>query len=141
MIKLRLAMLWIFHSFFMSAHAVCWTWEPGMVDKFSAGVVMHEKLLFIPIPEGGYPMEIALIIAALLVGVPSLLACLLFILKDKFNRKLNIFWGITFTIFNIYHMTPECFSWGHAKVTTISQIIIAAVITWYAWIWKVEETA
>jgi Family of unknown function (DUF6326) len=82
-----------------------------------------------------------LFVAAFLLLIPSLMVCLAVILKPTFNRALNIFLGIFYTLFVALVGVSSISEWRSFYVFyAVVEICLTSLIVWYAWHWERVET-
>ena len=72
--------------------------------------------------------------SAILMVIPSVMVFMSLTLKAKVNRWANIILGIVFTgVVLITLLMPG--SWAYYYVFAITEIVLYALIVWYAWKW------
>ena len=124
--RTRIAVLWIFMAVAMSAHGLLVAMVPGGLEKAISEV---ESM--------GSGM---LVFMALFWLVPLWLAFVSMTLKDSANRWVNFILGIIFTLLNIWHFTEHVTEPAVEQILIIgSTVVVAALITWYAWRWPKQE--
>jgi len=98
--------------------------EPGVLEQFlSSGEIGGEKIG----PE-------LLLLFAIIVLVPLIMAFLSLTLKDSTNRWANIIVGIVFTVFQLdalIETLAQPSAW--AILMELSKVVAPALIVWYAW--------
>ena len=83
--------------------------------------------------------EILLVFAILLL-VPLVMAFLSLTLKDSTNRWANIILGIVFAGLELLALIETLAApSAHATLLTVSKIVVAASIAWYAYKWPKQE--
>jgi len=131
LLKIKIAVLWIFLAVAMSASRILWFMAPGTIDEIMSGMA-----------EGMQISTGLLLFFALPWLIPLAMAFLSVTLKDLANRKANIILGIIFTVFYIGHLFMHIIQgklpFDHL-VMCILMIILPALIFWYAWKWPKKE--
>ena len=106
------------------------TMEPGVLDEFiKTGTIDGMKIG----PE-------VLLLFAILLLVPLIMAFLSLTLKNPTNRWANIIVGIVFTgvqLFALIETLAQPSAW--TILMEISKVVVAALIVWYAWKWPKQE--
>jgi hypothetical protein len=129
--KTRITALWLIMAVVYSAHMALSIFEPGVIQMLTSGEMQISEFMFI----------FSTLFAWL---IPLTLAFLSISLKDHPNRWTNIILGIVFTIVNIGHLAIEQFTQPsihmaqpsvHQFILNLATVLIAALITWYAWKW------
>jgi len=97
--------------------------EPGVIEQIIAGEVEGMKIG----PE-------LLLLLAILLLVPLVMAFLSLTLKDSINRWANIILGIVYTggaltDLPVYIAKPS----AHGILMWLSALVASALIVWYAW--------
>ena len=131
LLKIRIAVLWIFLAVAMSATRILYFMTPGVIDEIISGMT-----------EGMQITTGLLLFFSLLWLIPLVMAFLSVTLKDVANRKANIILGIIFTVFYIGHLFMHLMK-GQLPldhlVMCILMIILPALIFWYAWKWPKQK--
>ncbi len=82
-----------------------------------------------------------LLIASIILAIPSVMVALSIFLKPKINRILNILFGTIFTIMMIFIGIMSTNEWYLFYIfLSFLESIITALIVWYAWKWPKEKT-
>lgn len=103
--------------------------EPGIIAQLMAGEAEGQKI---------NPGMILLF--AILMLVPMMMAFLSLTLKDSLNRWLNIIVGAVFAVLwfiSVIEATQSAY-WGGALMT-LSAVVASALIVWYAWKHRLES--
>jgi hypothetical protein len=75
---------------------------------------------------------------AVLMVIPSVMVFLSLTLKANVNRWANIILGLIYTgIILITMFMPEV--WAHYYFVGIIEVVLTALIVWYAWNWPKQE--
>jgi len=116
--------LWIFYAVALVGYLVLMLVEPGVLEQFLlSGEIGGEKIG----PE-------LLLIFAIIVLVPLIMAFLSLTLKDSINRWANIIVGIVFVVFQLVALSEvvaQPSAW--TILMEISKLVAPALIVWYAW--------
>jgi hypothetical protein len=119
-LKIRIAVLWIFMAVAMSAHAILFFMEPGAIEGIKEMVIGPGMMLSM----------------ALFWLVPLVMAFLSLTLKDITNKRVNLVIGGVFTILNIAHLFEHLVQLSvHQLLIVGSTVFATALIVWYAWKW------
>lgn len=77
-----------------------------------------------------------LLIASIILGIPSIMVALSVLLKPKLNRFLNIFFGVLFTLMMLLIGINSLTPWYSFYVfLAFLESVITASIVWSAWNW------
>ena len=80
-----------------------------------------------------------LLIASIILAIPSVMVAASIILKPKINRILNILFGTLFTLMMLFIGINSMTEWYSFYVfLAFLESIITALIVWYAWKWPKE---
>lgn len=93
----------------------------GIIDGELAGIQITQE---------------ALIGSAVLMIVPILMIFLSLALNAKVNRWTNIILGAVYTAVNLLTMLMTGGAWLYYYIFAVAEIVLSAVIVWYAWKWK-----
>lgn len=127
--KIKISVLWLFASIAFLAHQIIVLMEPGIIAQLMAGEAEGQKI---------NPGMILLF--AILMLVPMMMAFLSLTLKDSLNRWLNIIVGAVFAVLwfiSVIEATQSAY-WGGALMT-LSAVVASALIVWYAWKHRLES--
>ncbi len=124
-LKMRIAVLWIFMAVAMSAHSAFSFMDREVVEEMWDMEMGQGMLIFM----------------ALFYIIPLVMAFLTLTLKDKHNRWANIIVGGVFTFLNIFHLGEHIIVEPSAVQILIigSTPVVTALVVWYAWKWPQEE--
>jgi hypothetical protein len=126
-VKIKLSALWVAVMFCYVYADVLGNYKPGILEGMIAGEV-----------EGIQITQEFLLGSAILMVIPSVMVFLSLTLKAKVNRWANIILGIVFTgVVLITLLMPG--SWAYYYVFAITEIVLYALIVWYAWKWPRQE--
>ena len=129
--KIRIAALWFFYTMAMLAVMTLMFYGPGIIDEIRSGTLVGEAL------TGEH-----LLMSAVVLLVPLVMAVLSLTLKDSINRWANIIVGIVFTILSIVSLilafTLDLSIYAFGLLLDISMVVAPMLIVWYAWKSKQE---
>ena len=129
-LKIKISVLWLFYVGAFLAVMALGTMEPGVLDEFiKTGTIDGMKIG----PE-------VLLLFAILLLIPLIMAFLSLTLKDSTNRWTNIILGIVFTIIQLVALAETLAQpSAHEILMEISKVVAPALIVWYAWKWPKQE--
>jgi len=115
--------LWFIYEVVGLAQVMLALMEPGVIEQIMAGEAKGMKIG----PE-------FLLLSAILILVPFVMAFLSLTLKDSTNRWGNVIVGIVFTGLGLtdlptYLAKPS----AYAVLMWLSTVVATALIVWYAW--------
>jgi len=126
---IRISALWIFIAVANSAHYAMYVYEPGALQKTLSGETTLST-------KGAIGEAFASWL------IPLTMAFLSVTLGDLANRNLNMVLGGLYTLLGIIHIAicPIVHIKNKPSVNqlliSISTIVVAALIFWYAWNWQ-----
>jgi len=112
--------LWLFYDVAFLVDMVLGFMEPGAIEQIMAG--------------GKEGMQIGpelLLLFAIILLVPLVMAFLSLTLKDSINRWANIILGIVFTGLMVIALAESAAA--YVILLTLSKVVAGALIFWYAW--------
>ena len=122
-IKIKLAALWASVTFCYLYGDYFELYTPDKVNSLITG----ENVLDSPTK---------LLIATLIMAIPSIMVAASIILKPKTNRILNILFGTLFTLMMIFIGVNSMTEWySFYALLAFLESIITFSIVWYAWKW------
>ena len=129
LLKVRIAVLWIFLAVAMSASMILYFMEPGAIEEIMTGIIEGLKI------NSG-----TIIFFSLFWLIPMAMAFLSVTLQDMINRKINIILGIIFTIFYIVHLFMHLMR-GELPldhlIMCLLMILLPVLILWYVLKWPI----
>jgi len=126
-IKIKLAALWASATFCYLYGDYFELYTPDKVNSLITG----ENVLDSPTK---------LLIASIILVIPSVMVAASIILKPKINRILNIIFGTLFTLMMVIIGINSMTEWYSFYVfLAFSESIITFLIVWYAWKWPKEK--
>jgi len=114
--KVRLSVLWLFYEVAFLVDMMLGSAESGAIEKIGPEIL----LLF-----------------AIILLVPLMMAFLSLTLKDSINRWANIILGIVFTGLMLIALTESAAA--YLILLTLSKVVAGALIAWYAWKWPKKK--
>jgi hypothetical protein len=124
--KIKISVLWLFYTMAFLAVMMLGTMEPGVLTQFlDIGEIGGMKVT----PE-------LLLVFAILMLVPLVMAFLSLTLKDKANRWANIIVGIFYTGFQLFALVETltlATIYAYAVLMEVTKLVVPALIVWYAW--------
>jgi hypothetical protein len=126
-IKIKLAALWASATF-------CYLYG----DYFE--LYTPDKVISLITGENVLDSPTKLLIASIILVIPSVMVAASIILKPKINRILNIIFGTLFTLMMVFIGFNSMTEWYSFYVfMAFSESIITFLIVWYAWKWPKEK--
>jgi hypothetical protein len=123
--KIKIAVLWLIYAAVGLGTGFYMLWEQGVIEQLIAGEIAGTEIT----PE-------MMIINAVMLLVPLVMAFLSVTLKDSINRWANIIVGI-FSIGLLLVMSiaeaPTRTPAAYAMLLMLSMLATAVLIVWYAW--------
>ena len=121
--KIKIAVLWIFGIITALTTMFVMLLEPGVIEQVIAGELKGQEIR----PE-------VLLVLAIIVLIPLVMAFLSLVLKNSVNRWANIIVGIAFLIFGLSDLPKYlAISSAYAVLLDLSGVAASALIVWYAW--------
>ena len=127
-IKIKLATLWASLTFCYLYGDYFELYTPGKIESLLSGKNVLDS------PE-------KLLIASIILAIPSLMVALSIILNPKINRILNLIFGSLFTLMMVYIGINSLTEWyGFYVFLAFLESIITLLIVIYAWKWPRQIT-
>ena len=127
-VKIKLAGLWATVMFLFLYVDVFGFMVPGHIEDLIAGEVA----------AGFQITPLFLLGVIILMTIPSLMVFLSLALPAKANRWANIIVGIFEIVVNLIFVIMPPF-WPFYIFGTIVEVVLLALIVWYAWTWPTQE--
>jgi len=125
-IKIKLAALWASVIFCYLYGDYFELYTPDKVNSLITG-------------ENALDSPTKLLIASIILAIPSVMVAASIILKPKINRILNILFGTLFTLMMLFIGINSMTEWYSFYVfLAFLESIITFLIVWYAWKWPKE---
>ena len=119
-------MLWLFYTIAFLAVLSLGSMEPGVLQTFlSTGEIGGMKIT-----------SELLLVFAILILVPLIMAFLSLTVPDVANRWANIIVGIVYTILQLFAWSELMASpspYAYAILLELTKVLVPALIVWYAW--------
>jgi len=127
-IKIKLASLWASVTFCYLYGDYFELYTPDKVNSLISGQNMLDS-------------PTTLLIASIILAVPSSMVAASIFLKPKLNRILNILFGTLFTLIMVFIGISSTSEWYLFYVfLAFLESIITVLIVWYAWKWPKEKS-
>ena len=123
-VKIKLSALWVSVMLCYLYGDVFGFYKPGLIEEIIAGEVAGMQIT-----------QVWLLGFTMLMAIPSVMVFLSVTLPVKANRWANIIIGIFFTGFMLVTMFMPGV-WAYYLVLGIVEVVLTALIVWYAWKWK-----
>lgn len=122
-IKIRLAALWASVTFCYLYGDYFQLYTPNKVNSLISG----ENVLDSPT---------ALLIASMILAIPSVMVAASILLKPKINRFLNILFGVLFTLMMVFIAINSMTAWyGFYVFLALLESLLTTIIVWQAYNW------
>lgn len=125
-VQMKLSSLWVSAMFCYLYGDYFWLYQPGKLQGMLDGRM--EPL--------GQTTQAILVGTSLMMAIPSVMVFLSLALKPKLNRWVNIILGAIYTVIILITMQG---SWAFFIFLGIIEIVLTALIVWYAWNWPRQE--
>lgn len=128
-IKIKLAALWASATFCYLYGDYFELYTPDKVNSLITG-------------DNNLDSPTTLLIASIILAIPSVMVAASIFLKPKINRILNILFGTLFTLMMVFIGIISTNEWYLFYIfLAFLESIITTLIVWYAWNWpkKVEN--
>jgi hypothetical protein len=128
-LKVKLSALWFFTAVAFVAYMVLMLVDPWVMEQIALGNV--EELLMGP--------EMLLLIAVVLL-VPLVMAVLSLTLKGSVNRWTNIIVGLVFIVLEFVDLAELAANpFAQLIMVNLAKVVALVLIVWYAWKWPKQE--
>ncbi|MEP0132991.1 MAG: DUF6326 family protein [Eudoraea sp.] len=125
-IKIKLAALWASVTFCYLYGDYFELYTPDKVNSLISG-------------DNNLNSPTILLLASIILAIPSVMVAASIFLKPKINRILNILFGTLFTLMMVFIGIISTNEWYLFYVfLAFLESIITALIVWYAWKWPKE---
>ena len=126
-IKIKLAALWASATFCYLYGDYFELYTPDKVNSLIKG-------------DNNLDSPAILLLASIILAIPSVMVAASIFLKPKINRILNILFGTLFTLMMVFIGIISTNEWYLFYVfLAFLESIITALIVWYAWKWPKER--
>ena len=124
-VKLKLSALWTSVMFCYIYADYFELFKPGKLEGIIAG-----NGPIGPTTQGG------LVVASLVLAIPSVMIFLSIALKATVNRPVNISFGSIYTIIIIFTASRN---WAFMKMYGVVEVVLTGLVVWYALKWPKQE--
>ncbi len=127
-VKIKLAALWVAVMFCYAYADILAHMRSDIVEGILAGEL------------GGVPISPETLMAsAILMLIPIVMIFLSVTLKAKANRWTNVIVGIAYAGINLSTMIMTGGGWVYYYILAAVEVVLMALIVWYAWKWPEKE--
>lgn len=77
-----------------------------------------------------------LVVASLVLAIPSVMIFLSIALKATVNRRVNITFGSLYTVIIMFTSSRN---WAFMKMYGVVEVVLTGMVVWYAWTWPKQE--
>ncbi|HKO57244.1 MAG TPA: DUF6326 family protein [Thermoanaerobaculia bacterium] len=126
-VKIKLAALWASVMFLYIYADYFGLYIPGRMQSMLNGKMGP----FGPTTQG------ILLFTSVMMAIPSVMIFLFVALKPRWNRWLNIIFGVAYTLIIMRTM----WDWWFYIFYGVIEITLTGLVVWYAWKWPVRATA
>jgi hypothetical protein len=128
-VKIKLSALWVTVMFCYAYGDILGFMKPGAIEHYIKGI-----------GATGSPMtQVTMLGIAISMAIPSVMVFLSLTLKPKVNRWANIILGIVYTCFIPLSMLIATSVSAYYIFLGIVEVVLTALIVWYAWKWPKQE--
>jgi Family of unknown function (DUF6326) len=125
-VKLKISALWVSVMFCYIYGDYFWLYAPGKLQGMLEGKM-------VPL---GQTTQAVLVFTSATMAIPSIMVFLSLALKAKLNRWVNIILGVIYTLFVLITMPG---AWAFYIFLGSVDVVLTALIVWYAWNWPRQE--
>ena len=127
-VKLKISALWASVMFCYIYGDYFWLYAPGKLQ----GMLEGKMVPLGPTTQG------VLLFTSVTMAIPSVMIFLSLVLKPNLNRWVNIILGVIYTVFVLLTMPG---TWAFYLFLGSVDVVLTALIVWYAWNWPRQEAA
>ena len=121
-VKIKMSALWASVMFCYIYGDYFGLYQPGKLQGMLEGKM-------VPL---GRATQGVLLGTSLMMAIPSVMVFLSLALKPNLNRWLNIVFGVVYTVIILITMQG---SWVFYQFLGVVEVVLTALIAWYAWNW------
>jgi len=125
-VKMKLSALWVSVMLCYIYGDYFGLYEPGKLQ----GMLEGKMGPLGPTTQG------VLLGTAILMAIPAVMVFLSLVLRAKLNRWVNIILGVIFTVIMLITMPG---AWAFYIFLGVVEVVLTALIVWYAWNWPRQE--
>lgn len=127
-VKLKISALWASVMFCYIYGDYFWLYQPGKLQSMLDGKMPP----FGPVTQG------VLLGTTVAMSIPAVMIFLSLVLQPNLNRWMNILMGLLYSLFVLATMPG---GWAFYLFLGSLDIVLTALIVWYAWTWPRQEAA
>ena len=127
-VNFKIAFLWASLMFLYVYNDYFSMYLPGTIDRMDAG----------QLGPLGDATELVLVSVSILLAVPALMIFLSAILPPTFNRWLNVFLGLAYTVIEVLTLFGSALFY---QVVVVLEIAVTSLIIWYALRWPKQAAS
>lgn len=125
-VKMKISALWASVMFCYIYGDYFWLYAPGKLQEMLEGKM-------VPL---GQATQGVLLFTSVSMAIPAVMIFLSLALKANLNRWLNIIVGLLYTVFVLITMPG---AWVFYLFLGSVDVVLTALIVWYAWNWPKQE--
>lgn len=125
-VKMKISALWASVMFCYIYGDYFWLYQPGKLQGMLSGKMT-------PL---GQTTQGVLLFTSVTMAIPAIMIFLSLALKPNLNRWVNIILGVIYTLFVLITMPG---AWMFYIFLGSVDVILTALIVWYAWNWPKQE--
>ncbi|HEX4921027.1 MAG TPA: DUF6326 family protein [Candidatus Bathyarchaeia archaeon] len=126
-VKLKLSALWTSVMFCYIYADYFELFKPGKLERMIAGNGPF-----------GQTTQGVLVVASLVLAIPSIMIFLSVALKATVNRRVNIIVGSLYTVIIMFTASRN---WAFMRMYGVIEIVLTGLVVWYAWKWPRQGVA
>ena len=127
-VKFKISALWTSVMFCYIYGDYFGLYQPGKLE----GMLEGKMVPLGPTTQG------VLVKTSLMMAIPSVMVFLSLALRAKLNRRVNIIFGVIYTLIILITMRG---SWAFYIFLGVVEVALTGLIVWYAWRWPRQATA
>ena len=126
-VKLKLSALWTSVMFCYMYADYFELFKPGKLERMIAGNGPF-----------GQTTQGVLVVASVVLAIPSIMIFLSVALKATVNRRVNIIVG---SLYMVIIMFTASRNWAFMRMYGVIEIVLTGLVVWYAWKWPRQGIA
>jgi hypothetical protein len=126
-VQMKISALWASVMFCYIYGDYFWLYQPGKLQGMLEGKM-------VPL---GQTTQGVLLFTSISMAIPAVMVFLSLALKPNLNRWVNIILGVLYTVFVLLTMPG---AWAFYIFLGSLDVVLTALIVWYAWNWPKQET-
>lgn len=126
-VKLKLSALWTSVMFCYIYADYFELFKPGKLERMIAGNGPF-----------GQTTQGVLVVASLVLAIPSIMIFLSVALKATVNRRVNMIVGSLYTVIIMFTASRN---WAFMRMYGVIEIVLTGLVVWYAWKWPRQGVA